>query len=60
MLSENAKMTQLETVARAIKTHVRDVETKLLSIVEPLIASELRHWEARPPVPSKVFLNICK
>ncbi|XP_054263192.1 vacuolar protein sorting-associated protein 54-like isoform X2 [Macrosteles quadrilineatus] len=60
LLPESAKMTQLETVTRHIKTHVRDVQDKLVSIMEPLVVNELKHWEARPPVPSKSFQNICK
>lgn len=57
---EPFRMTVLDAVTQQIKTHVRDVQSKLLSIMGPLVASELRLWEAKPPVPSKAFQNICK
>uniref|UniRef100_A0A1B6DGB4 Vacuolar protein sorting-associated protein 54 n=1 Tax=Clastoptera arizonana TaxID=38151 RepID=A0A1B6DGB4_9HEMI len=60
LLPENSRMSSLDSVTLQIKTHVRDVQAKLLSIMGPLVASELRHWEAKPPVPSKSFQNICK
>lgn len=53
-------MTGLDQVTQQMKSHVRDVQNKLCAILEPLISNELRQWEAKPPVPSKAFQNICR
>ncbi|KAK9507876.1 hypothetical protein O3M35_007645 [Rhynocoris fuscipes] len=50
----------LDTVSQNIKEHAQDVHAKLLEIMRNLMSAELKSWEAKPPVPSKSFQNICK
>ncbi|BES94082.1 Vacuolar protein [Nesidiocoris tenuis] len=50
---------QLEEVTIHIKNHAVGIMNKLTGIMKNLISSELRNWDAKPPVPSKPFQNIC-
>lgn len=50
----------LDKVSQKVKEHASDVNAKLLEVMHKNIAAELRHWDAKPPVPSKSFQNICK
>ncbi|XP_075224349.1 VPS54 subunit of GARP complex scat isoform X2 [Lycorma delicatula] len=59
LLPESSRMTALDQVTQQMRSHVRDVQNKLCAILEPLISNELRQWEAKPPVPSRAFQNIC-
>ncbi|XP_039285384.1 vacuolar protein sorting-associated protein 54 [Nilaparvata lugens] len=60
LLPESTKMSALDQVTSQMRSHVRDVQTKLHAILEPIITTELRLWEAKPPVPSKPFQVICR
>ncbi|RZF39652.1 hypothetical protein LSTR_LSTR001173 [Laodelphax striatellus] len=60
LLPESTKMTALDQVTQQMRSHVKDVQTKLHAILEPIITTELRLWEAKPPVPSKPFQVICR
>uniref|UniRef100_A0A0K8THJ3 Vacuolar protein sorting-associated protein 54 n=1 Tax=Lygus hesperus TaxID=30085 RepID=A0A0K8THJ3_LYGHE len=50
----------LEDVTVHIKNHAHGIMSKLTDIMKSLITAELRNWDAKPPVPSKSFQNICK
>lgn len=50
----------LDKVSQKFKDHAGDVNAKLLEVMHKNISAELRHWDAKPPVPSKSFQNICK
>lgn len=50
---------QLEEVTIHIKNHAVRIMNKLTGIMKNLISSELRNWDAKPPVPSKPFQIIC-
>ncbi|XP_073989176.1 VPS54 subunit of GARP complex scat [Rhodnius prolixus] len=50
----------LDVVSQGIKEHAQDVHAKLLEIMQNLMSAELKNWDAKPPVPSKSFQNICK
>jgi hypothetical protein len=56
--SRNLK--SLDIVSEKVKDHAKDVSMKLVDIMNNLITTELKHWEAKPPAPSKPFQNICK
>ncbi|CAH0389863.1 unnamed protein product [Bemisia tabaci] len=60
LISETTSVTSLDTVAQKMKTHARDIQGKLISIVNQIVDNELRSWEAKPPIPSKSFQNLCK
>ncbi|XP_014471073.1 PREDICTED: vacuolar protein sorting-associated protein 54 isoform X2 [Dinoponera quadriceps] len=48
----------LDSVERDIRAHVREIEGKILTIVDNLLGGQISKWTARPPVPSKSFRNI--
>lgn len=39
---------------------MKDIQDKLHDIVKQIIIQEMSTWEAKPPIPSKSFQNICK
>ncbi|EFN76173.1 Vacuolar protein sorting-associated protein 54 [Harpegnathos saltator] len=48
----------LDSVEKDIRAHVREIEGKILTIVDNLLGGQISKWTARPPVPSKSFRNI--
>ncbi|XP_065226355.1 vacuolar protein sorting-associated protein 54-like [Planococcus citri] len=50
----------LDRVSDELHLHVKDISVKMLSIPSQIIATELKNWEAKPPVPSKAFQNLSK
>ncbi|XP_043257225.1 vacuolar protein sorting-associated protein 54 isoform X2 [Colletes gigas] len=48
----------LDSVERDIRAHVKEIEGKILTIVDNLLGGQISNWAARPPVPSKSFRNI--
>ncbi len=62
LLPENSSPTlnHLDRVSEELRSHVADIRKKLLSISSQIIATELKNWEAKPPVPSKSFLSLSK
>ncbi|OAD53014.1 Vacuolar protein sorting-associated protein 54 [Eufriesea mexicana] len=48
----------LDSVERDIRAHVKEIESKILTIVDNLLGGQISKWTARPPVPSKSFRNI--
>ncbi|KAG7204995.1 hypothetical protein KM043_005380 [Ampulex compressa] len=51
-------VTLLDSVERDIRAHIREIEGKILTIVDNLLGGQISNWTARPPVPSKSFRNI--
>ena len=50
----------LDTVERDIRSHVREIDGKILTIVDNLLSSQISTWTAKPPVPSQSFRTISK
>lgn len=50
----------LDRVSDELHLHVNDISVKMLSIPSQIIATELKNWEAKPPVPSRAFQNLSK
>ncbi|XP_033216435.1 vacuolar protein sorting-associated protein 54 [Belonocnema kinseyi] len=50
----------LDTVERDIRSHVREIDGKILTIVDNLLNSQISNWTAKPPVPSQPFRTISK
>ncbi|CAK9797671.1 Vacuolar protein sorting-associated protein 54 [Anthophora plagiata] len=48
----------LDSVERDIRAHVKEIESKILTIVDNLLGGQISKWTARPPIPSKSFRNI--
>ncbi|XP_076245254.1 VPS54 subunit of GARP complex scat [Calliopsis andreniformis] len=48
----------LDSVERDIRAHIKEIESKILTIVDNLLGGQISNWTARPPVPSKSFRNI--
>ncbi|XP_029041161.1 vacuolar protein sorting-associated protein 54 [Osmia bicornis bicornis] len=48
----------LDSVERDIHAHIKEIESKILTIVDNLLGGQISKWTARPPVPSKSFRNI--
>ncbi|XP_065173902.1 vacuolar protein sorting-associated protein 54 [Atheta coriaria] len=53
-------VSSLDTVEKDVGHHIQQLETKVLSIMNSLFGESLNEWDAKPPVPSKVFRNISK
>lgn len=49
-----------DTVEKDFVSHIKEIETKVLTIVTSLVHSQLNNWTARPPVPSQSFRNISR
>lgn len=62
LLPDNSKaaVTCLDRVCDELRLHIKDISNKLLSIPSQIIATELKNWEAKPPVPSKSFQNLSR
>lgn len=52
--------TILNRVKNDITKHIKDIQDKLHDIVKQIIMQQMSSWEAKPPIPSKSFQNICK
>lgn len=50
----------LDNVERDIRAHVREIEGKIIAIVDNLLGAQISDWIARPPVPSKSFRTISR
>lgn len=50
----------LDSVERDIRAHVKEIESKILTIVDNLLGGQISKWTARPPIPSKSFRNISR
>lgn len=53
-------LTGYDTVEKDFLSHIKEIETKVLSIVGLLVNSQLDTWNAKPPVPSQPFRNISR
>lgn len=49
-----------DTIEKDLFSHIKEVETKVLTIVTTLVHNLLNTWDARPPVPSQSFRNISR
>ncbi|KAL2736024.1 vacuolar protein sorting-associated protein 54 isoform X1 [Vespula squamosa] len=58
MPSVSGGVALLDSVERDIRAHIREIEGKILTIVDNLLGGQISKWNARPPVPSKSFRNI--
>ena len=50
----------LETVERDIRSHIREIDGKILTIVDNLLGGQINNWTVKPPVPSQPFRNISR
>ncbi|KAF4522227.1 hypothetical protein B566_EDAN009071 [Ephemera danica] len=53
-------VTHLDHLEKDIRSHGKEIENKLLTLVGGLLAAQLVTWDAKPPVPSTSFRNISK
>ncbi|XP_058809488.1 vacuolar protein sorting-associated protein 54 isoform X2 [Phymastichus coffea] len=53
-------VTLLDTVERDIRSHIREIEGKILTIVDNLMGGQINSWAVKPPVPSQSFRNISR
>lgn len=49
-----------DSVEKDFYSHIKEIESKVLTIVTSLVHSQLNNWNARPPVPSQSFRNISR
>lgn len=49
-----------DTIEKDFLSHIKEIETKVLTIVTTLVHNLLNTWDARPPVPSQSFRNISR
>lgn len=49
-----------DSVEKDFHSHIKEIESKVLTIVTSLVHSQLGNWNARPPVPSQSFRNISR
>lgn len=59
-ISQDCNSSNLDAVERDIVHHIQQLESKVLSIMNKLLGDSLNEWEAKPPVPSKVFRNVSR
>lgn len=52
--------TGYDVIEKDFISHIKEIDSKLLTIVMPLIQNQLNNWDARPPVPSQSFRNISR
>ena len=50
----------LDTVERDIRLHIGEIEGKIVTIVDSLLAGQISTWAIKPPVPSQSFRNISR
>lgn len=58
--SNNFINTGYDTIEKDFFSHIKEIETKVLTIVTTLVHNLLNTWDARPPVPSQSFRNISR
>lgn len=49
-----------DTIEKDFVSHIKEIESKVLTIVTTLVHNLLNTWDARPPVPSQSFRNISR
>lgn len=49
-----------DSVEKDFLSHIKEIESKVLTIVTTLMHNLLNTWDARPPVPSQSFRNISR
>lgn len=49
-----------DVIEKDFISHIKEIDSKLLTIVTPLVQNQLNNWDARPPVPSQSFRNISR
>lgn len=59
-VSNNHINTGYDFIEKDFISHIKEIDSKLLTIVTPLVQNQLNNWDARPPVPSQSFRNISR
>lgn len=59
-ISNNHINTGYDVIEKDFISHIKEIDSKLLTIVTPLVQNQLNNWDARPPVPSQSFRNISR
>lgn len=49
-----------DSIEKDFLSHIKEIESKVLTIVTTLMHNLLNTWDARPPVPSQSFRNISR
>ena len=49
-----------DSVEKDYASHIKEIEGKILTIVEGVVNSQLNAWNGRPPVPSQSFRSISR
>lgn len=49
-----------DSIEKDFQSHIKEIESKVLTIVTTLMHNLLNTWDARPPVPSQSFRNISR
>lgn len=52
--------TGYDSIEKDFLSHIKEIESKVLTIVTTLVHNLLNTWDARPPVPSQSFRNISR
>lgn len=60
IMPNNFINTSYDTIEKDFFSHIKEIETKVLTIVTTLVHNLLNNWDARPPVPSQSFRNISR
>lgn len=60
VMSNNFINTGYDTIEKDFFSHIKEIESKVLTIVTTLVHNLLNTWDARPPVPSQSFRNISR
>lgn len=55
-----APSSNYESIEKDYVSHIRELENKILSIMNSIVTTQMSNWDAKPPVPSQSFRNICR
>lgn len=56
-----APSTAYDAIEKDYQSHIKELELKILSLMcSSVCTSQLMTWEAKPPIPSQSFRNICR
>lgn len=58
--ASNTLVNAYDIIEKDFHLHINEIESKVLTIVTPLVYTQLDNWNARPPVPSQSFRNISR
>ncbi|XP_078674296.1 vacuolar protein sorting-associated protein 54-like isoform X2 [Branchiostoma floridae x Branchiostoma belcheri] len=57
---QQAMLKSFQQVVKDYNDHIQEIASKLIAIMDDMFQKSLAKWEAKAPMPSSTFRNICK